>query len=273
MPYNDMIIWALEHVDVQTRSIVNLQQVAINSLRPEHMQVMYKISPNPKFTYNVSFILEFEKKECIQYARSCQDIIRFWWGHPEKFRTDAHGTYATMSLDLHMVHVAMILYRLFGNKIPTHFSMEWVSIMNEVDEGFTFNWAKLLLDNLAKGIVKYKIVKSKGWSTPFYMLAYIMDAICFMTPFTLMNWNWTSASGEPIHFYHSKLWEEKDMDLFYEICHNVVVPIHISLYGHPPPLISDKIMGNLGKLACWFIEENFSYIRVFGFSLPPHALT
>jgi hypothetical protein len=31
-------------------------------------------------------------------------------------------------------------------------------------------------------------------------------------------------------------------------------------------------MGNLGKLADWLIEENFSYIRVFGCSIPPHAL-
>jgi hypothetical protein len=31
-------------------------------------------------------------------------------------------------------------------------------------------------------------------------------------------------------------------------------------------------MGNLGKLADWFIEEKFSYIFVFGCSVPPHAL-
>jgi hypothetical protein len=31
-------------------------------------------------------------------------------------------------------------------------------------------------------------------------------------------------------------------------------------------------MGNLGKLADWFIEENFSYIMVFGCSVPPHVL-
>jgi hypothetical protein len=99
-----------------------------------------------------------------------------------------------------------------------------------------------------------------------------MDAICFITPFPLMNWSWTPTSAEPIHFYHSKLWEEKAKDFFYEICHNVVVPVHIALYGFPPPRISDRIMGNLGKLADWFIEENFSYIRVFGCSVPPHAL-
>jgi hypothetical protein len=123
---------------------------------------MYKLSPNPKYTYNAAFILEFEQKECIQYDRSCLDIIRSWWGHPEKFRTDAHGIYATTSLDAHMIYVAMMLYRLFGKKSPTHFLVEWVFVMNEVVEGYTFNWAKMLLDNLAKGIVEYKATNQKG---------------------------------------------------------------------------------------------------------------
>jgi hypothetical protein len=144
--------------------------------------------------------------------------------------------------------------------------------MNEVAEGVMFNWAKMLSDNLAKGIVKYKIVKSKGQSDPFYMLAYIMDAICFMTHFPLMNWSWTPSNVEPLHFHHSKLWEEKAKDLIYEICHNVVIHVHIALFGQPPPWISDNIMGNLGNLAYWFIDKKFSYIRFFGCSAPPHVV-
>jgi hypothetical protein len=31
-------------------------------------------------------------------------------------------------------------------------------------------------------------------------------------------------------------------------------------------------MGNLKTVADWFVEENFSYIRVFGCSISPHAL-
>jgi hypothetical protein len=31
MPYKDMISWALEHVDIQTRSIINHQQVVVGS--------------------------------------------------------------------------------------------------------------------------------------------------------------------------------------------------------------------------------------------------
>jgi hypothetical protein len=180
--------------------------------------------------------------------------------------------YATMSLDAHMVYVAMMICQLFIKKGPTHFSVEWVAIMNEVAEGYTFNCAKLLSNNLAKEIVNYKTKMSKGQPTPFYMSEYIMDAIYFMTPFPLMNWSWGSTSAESIHFYHSKLWEGKSKDFTYKICHHVVVPIHIALYGHPPPQILERITGNPGTLADWFIEENFSYIRVFECSIMPHSL-
>jgi hypothetical protein len=272
MPYNDMIGWALENVDIQTRSIYNSQKVVVGSFRPEHIQVMYKLSPDFKYNHNVAFLLEFEQHECIQYDKTYPDIIKTWWGHPEKFRADVHGIYATTSLDTHMIYVALMLCRLFRKKSSTHFPVAWVPIMHEVAEGYSFNWAKMLSDNLAKEITEYQLAKSKGQSAPFYMSAYIMDAIFFMTPFPLMNWSWTPNNAEPIHFYHSKLWEDKAKYFFYEICHHVVVPIHVALYGFPPPRISDRIMGNLGKIADWYIEENFSYIRVFGCSVPPHAL-
>jgi hypothetical protein len=120
---------------------------------------MYKISHTPKYTYNASFLLEFERKECTQYARNGHDIVKSWWGHPEKFRAKAHGMYTMMSLDAHMLYVAMMLCHLFGKKNPTHFSFEWVAITNEVVEGYTFNWAKMLSDNLAKEIAEYKSSK------------------------------------------------------------------------------------------------------------------
>jgi hypothetical protein len=171
-----------------------------------------------------------------------------------------------------MLYVAIILCHLFGKKNPTHFSVEWVSIMNKVVEGYTFKWAKMLSDNLAKEIVEYKSTKSKGQPTSFYMSAYVMDDICFMTPFPLMNWSLTLASYEPIHFYHSKLWEENTKYLFYEICHNIVVHVHIAIYGHPSPHILERIMGNLVNIAGWFIEENLSYIIVCGCLVYPNAL-
>jgi hypothetical protein len=170
------------------------------------------------------------------------------------------------------MYIAMMLCRLYGKKNPAHFSVDWVPIINEVAEGFTFHWGKLLSDNLVKQIGIYTSHKSKGEPTPFYMSAYIMDAICYKTPFPLMNWSWTPKSSEPIHIYHSKLWEENEKDHFYEIFHNVIIPIHEVLYGNPPPRISEQIMGNLGAIADWYIEESFSYIRVYGCFASPHAL-
>jgi hypothetical protein len=49
------------------------------------------------------------------------------------------------------------------------------------------------------------------------MSDYIMDVVCFMTPFPLMGWSWTPDSADTIHEYHSKLWEDKAKDFFYEI--------------------------------------------------------
>jgi hypothetical protein len=87
-----------------------------------------------------------------------------------------------------------------------------------------------------------------------------------------MRWSWTPTNVESIHFYHYKLWDGKEKYFFYKICNYVVVLMHIALYGFPPPRISNKIVTNLGKVADRYIEKHFSYIRVFGCLVPPHAL-
>jgi hypothetical protein len=71
-----MIGWALENVDIQTRSNFNSQKVVVGSFRPEHIQVMYKLSLDFKYNYNAAFMLEFEQQECIQYDKIYPDIIK-----------------------------------------------------------------------------------------------------------------------------------------------------------------------------------------------------
>jgi hypothetical protein len=48
--------------------------------------------------------------------------------------------------------------------------------------------------------------------------------------------------------------------------------MHVSIFGNPPPRISDSIATNLSSVADWYVEAEFSYIRVFGASVPPYAL-
>jgi hypothetical protein len=82
----------------------------------------------------------------------------------------------------------------------------------------------------------------------FYMSAYLMDTICFMTPFPLMNWSWNITCSKPIHEYHSKLWEENAKNSFYKICHFVVIPMHKMFFGCDPPYISNVVSNNLKQI-------------------------
>jgi hypothetical protein len=97
--------------------------------------------------------------------------------------------------------------------------------------------------------MEYRAQKMSGKASSFFKSAYIMDAICFMTPFPLMSWSWTPTNAKPIHVYHSKLWEDKAKEFVYDIFNMVMVPMHVSIFGHPPPRISDNITANLSSVA------------------------
>jgi hypothetical protein len=67
--YTDMIGWALEKVDIPTRSILNQQGVVIGSFRPKHIQVMYNLSPNYRHTFNSEFVAAFQQKNALKRAK------------------------------------------------------------------------------------------------------------------------------------------------------------------------------------------------------------
>jgi hypothetical protein len=138
MPYTDMIGWALEHVDIPKRSIFNYHKTFVDSFRPKDIKVMYKLSSKPKYTHNSSFILKFEDEECIEYDRTIHYIVKTWWGNPIKFKSNTCGVYSTTFCDSHIMYITMILCRIFGRKNPAHFTVEWVPIIHEVDEGLHF---------------------------------------------------------------------------------------------------------------------------------------
>ena len=75
-----------------------------------------------------------------------------------------------------------------------------------------------------------------------------------------------------MHEYHDKLWENNANEFIYEIFNWVMVPLHVTIFGLFPPRISDGIAANLSQIADWYVEEEFSYFRVFGAIVPPLAL-
>jgi hypothetical protein len=51
-----------------------------------------------------------------------------------------------------------------------------------------------------------------------------------------------------------------------------MVPLHVTIFSHPPPRISNNIVVNLSSIADWYMEAKFSYLKVFGASVPLNAL-
>jgi hypothetical protein len=129
----------------------------------------------------------------------------------------------------------------------------------------------MLSDSLTSRVTEYQAQKESENISSFFMSEYIMDVVCFLTPFPLMRWSWTLAEDEPIHVYHSKLWENKAAYFIYEIFNWVMVPLHVTIFSHLPPRISDSIVTNLSSIPDWYVEAEFSYLKVFGAFVPLHA--
>ena len=150
---------------------------------------MYKLSLISNFIYNVNFLVDFNKKECDQYRENLLDLIKYWCSLPENFIADSHGIYPVVTLEPHIMYIAMMMCRLYEKENTTHLSLSWVPIMHSVAEGYYFDWAKILSDSLVQEIATYESLRAKGKPTQFFMSFYIMDVVCFMTPFQLMDWS------------------------------------------------------------------------------------
>jgi hypothetical protein len=204
--------------------------------------------------------------------KSLFDLIKDWVSHLAKVREDNNGIYSISSLEPQFKYVAMMTCRLYGREDTMHFFLQWVPLIYSVAEGSSFDWAKMLSDSLTSRITEYQTQKESRKATSIFMSAYLMDAVCSMMTFPLMNWRSAPSDVEPVRVYHSKLWEDKASDFVYEIFNCVTVPMHVAIFSKPPPRISDNITTNLSRVVDWYVEKEFSYIRVFDASIPPHAL-
>jgi hypothetical protein len=54
--------------------------------------------------------------------------------------------------------------------------------------------------------------------------------------------------------------------------YTILVLMHVAIFSNPPPRISDNITTNLSRVADWYVEKEFLYIRIFDAFIPPHAL-
>jgi hypothetical protein len=182
-----MVRWALDHVDISTRTIINEQKVTISTFRLEKLQAMYRLPTGSHFTYNVEFLENFKQKECVQYDKTMSSLIKDWVSHRAKFRAYNNDIYLIASLEPQFKYVAMMTCRLYGREDTTHFFLQWVPLIHSIIEGCSFDWAKILSDSLTSRVTGYRAQRERGKIASFFMSTYIMEAVCFLTPFPLMS--------------------------------------------------------------------------------------
>jgi hypothetical protein len=51
-----------------------------------------------------------------------------------------------------------------------------------------------------------------------------------------------------------------------------MVTLHVTIFGQPPPKISDSVATSLSSMEDWYLEVEFLYIRIFGTFVPPYSL-
>ncbi len=229
---------------------------------------MYHL-PEPQATYNKQFMEKFVK-ENPDLAETTKDQSR----RDEPLKKDKHGMQSTGSLTSPYCFAAAMLFRIFGMPDINKFSSEWLPLLDAATNTTIVDWAKILSDNLVTGIVSYRSKRAvaRRIYPPFYLSAYIMDAICYVSKFPVMGWKCMTKDPLPIHVYHKELWDSQFTPYFYQICHGIMFPLYKMLYDKYPPRCSPEAEVDILTVARWFEEELFTYVKVFGSSATPHVL-
>ena len=96
-----------------------------------------------------------------------------------------------------------MLCRLFGRPNINKFSLEWLPLLDAATNATIMDWAQILSDNLASVILGYRTKRSftSRVYPPFFLSAYVMDDICFVSDFPIMGWKWNVQNPLPIQVY------------------------------------------------------------------------
>lgn len=227
IPYIDMVKWIINEADISDREFKTRSQGIMGSLTPDNLRLIYHL-PEPQVIYNKQFVEMFAKEN-----DDPADCTRVWSNNEEKSKKDKNSMYTTFSICPPYSFASAMLCTQFGRPDSTKFSPWWFPLIDAAVNATVMNWAQILSDNLSKTIIEYRRRRSVAARVypPFFMSAYVMDAICFSSKFPIMGWKRIVRNPFPIHIYHKDMWESNFQPHFCKILHGVMLPIHKQLYN------------------------------------------
>jgi len=88
-----------------------------------------------------------------------------------------------------------------------------------------------------------------------------------------MGWKWTTNDPTPIFLSYKKMWEQEYIPHFHQLCQGVVLPLHQLVFNRRCLRFTKESITDLQVIGRYFLEESFSYIRIFGSQDFPHVLS
>ncbi|WP_410962744.1 hypothetical protein, partial [Salmonella sp. SAL4446] len=86
--------------------------------------------------------------------------------------------------------------------------------------------------------------------------------------------NWVNKEEKelPIPFWYPKVWNDKYKPYFYLLNDKFVYHFFSLLYCTECPKVSDSVREPIGGIGDWYLEKEYSYIRLYGFDSALHHL-
>ena len=202
------------------------------------------------------------------------ELIKNWRKYLDKEKQEDKGMYSMASLVGPFYEIVAMFCRLYVYLNTQKFSKEWVPLIEAIYDGYSLDSATILSNNLGTKIRNYrkKCNVVERIAPPFFMSAYIMDAIFFSHDFPSVGWKWIVQHTTPIHVYFDILWESKYHSNFYKICHEAMLPIHQEVFSSKALRLNVEANRDVRPLGKWFWEENFTDIWFFDSLAHPHVL-
>jgi len=268
LPYADMIKRMIDNVNIKDKTFLTSRKMIVGSFEDAYLKRMYRFL-DPQKIYDKQFLKRFAEKKKIE-----SEPIRQWRQGPGKNKDDSKVVYYLASLSGPFCYVVVMICRLFGSLNTQKFKVEWVPFIQVASNYEIMDCATILSNNIASKILEYRQNHSVSERIvpTFYMSAYIMDAICFYFDFPSMGCKWTLEDPTPIHLYHDILWESECQPHFYKICNKMMMPLYEKKFDRNAPRLSQEAMIDFTFVGNWFIEENFTCVKVFWSLTAPHVL-
>ena len=179
LPCADAIAWIIEHVGLQNRYILNARGDPIASFQASDLAKYYHLEKGPQ---------QLDGDLLSKFPYKGNELFKIWCKPDIVFKHKRSGNYPTTELKTPYQYIVAVLCRLYGKKNASKFTFSLMPLIYYcTNEGLEFNWADILLGNLAEAIAFVKHTPPEKFPE-FHMSSYLLHIMCVAHQYPKQGW-------------------------------------------------------------------------------------